>query len=239
VASHDLRSPLVNVDGFSRELQYSIKAIGGVLDENTSPPAALEQILRAELPDMEKSLDRIRNSTRQMDTLLKGLLKLSRSGRAALHIASLDMNELMRQVCASFAFHIQETDVELTVQELPTCLGDAVQLTQVFANLIDNAIKYRHPQRQCQVRIHGQVEGTRAVYRVEDNGIGIAENHQKNIFELFHRLNPAANEGEGLGLTIARQVLDRLDGEIKVESRPGVGSAFLVSLPHAPGRKDG
>jgi PAS domain S-box-containing protein len=239
VASHDLRSPLVNVDGFSRELEYDLKTISGAMEGNDGSPAALEQTLRAELPDMRKSLERIRNSARQMDALLKGLLKLSRSGRAALHIAPVDMNDLLRQVCASFAFRVQELGAELTVADLPPCLGDAMQITQVFANLVDNAIKYRDTQRQCQVSIAGQVEGNRAVYRVEDNGIGIAGNHQENIFELFHRLNPADTEGEGLGLTIARQVLGRLDGEIKVESQPGVGSSFIVSLPCISGRKNG
>lgn len=230
VASHDLRSPLVNVDGFSRELEYSLQDIGDLLARDQDP-AALQQALRAEFPDMKKSLARIRTSTRQMDGLLKGLLKLSRSGRATLQITSIDMNELIRQLSASFAFRLEEAGIALTVKDLPACRGDMIQVTQVFSNLLDNAIKYLDPNRPGKLTIHGKVDMNRAIYFVEDNGIGIAENHQENIFELFHRLNPRDSEGEGLGLTIARQVIGRLDGEIKVASKLGEGTVFTIILP--------
>ncbi len=236
VASHDLRSPLVNVDGFSRELEFSLAEIGGLL-EGGSDRAQLEKVLKAEFPDMTRSLERIRASTRQMDNLLKGLLKLSRSGRAALRIEPLDMNELLRQLAASFAFRIEKAGVALTVGELPPCRGDAVQVTQIFSNLIDNAIKYLDRGRPGRIGILGAAEGDRALYRVEDNGIGIAGNHCENIFELFHRLHPGETDGEGLGLTIARQILGRMEGEIAVESKPGQGSTFIVSLPGVKGKK--
>ena len=231
VASHDLRSPLVNVDGFSRELDYSLKDIGALLDEENVDHKMLERVLRAEFPDMQQSLERIRGSARQMDMLIKGLLKLSRSGRVTLQIETIDMNSLMQELAESFAYRIEETGMELMMGELPPCLGDAPHITQVFANLIDNAIKYRDKGRPGRINISGSVHKGWILYRVEDNGIGIADNHQTNIFELFHRLNPADEGGEGLGLTAVKQILGRLDGDITVESRPGVGSVFIVALP--------
>lgn len=230
VASHDLRSPLVNVDGFSRELEYSIKELTALLDGGEAKDG-LEQALRAEFPDMEKSIGRIRASTSQMDKLLKGLLKLSRQGRVALRIETLAMDDLLGKLASSFAFRIKEKSIELTVEKLPPCRGDAVQVTQVFSNLIDNAIKYRDKERRCVITVSGSAEGGRVRYRVEDNGIGIPENHREKIFELFHRFNPKETEGEGLGLTMVRQVLGRMDGEITVESKLGEGSVFIVSLP--------
>jgi signal transduction histidine kinase len=231
VASHDLRSPLVNVDGFSRELEYSLKDIGALLEKDDTDHAIIEQMLRAEFPDMLQSLERIRGSVRQMDVLIKGLLKLSRSGRTVLQIETIDMNGLLQELAGSFAYRIKEAGMELGIDALPSCLGDASQITQIFANLIDNAIKYRDKSRPGRIDITGTANKEWALYRVEDNGIGIAENHQANIFELFHQLNPGSEDGEGLGLTAVKQILGRLDGDIRVESQPGIGSVFIVTLP--------
>ena len=233
VASHDLRSPLVNVDGYGRELEFVVGEIIQILEFAEAPAAQLEALLRAQLPDVTGALRHIRNSTRQMDALLKGLLKLSRMGRAALSVGPLDMDALMARVVSTLQFQIRQAGADLRVGDLPPCRGDAVQVAQVFANLIGNALKFREPSRPCVVAVGGAAEPGRCVYWVEDNGIGIPPEHREKIFELFQRLDPAKTEGEGLGLTIVRQILGRLEGEIRVESTPGEGSRFLVSLPKA------
>ncbi|HOZ46731.1 MAG TPA: cache domain-containing protein [Candidatus Hydrogenedentes bacterium] len=231
VASHDLRSPLVNVDGYARELEYAVEEIKGLIEAGDGAPEKLEGVLRSALPDMTDALGHIRNSTRQMDALLRGLLKLSRSGRAALSIGPLDMNELVAQTISSLEFQIREAGAEIRLGPLPPCRGDTVQVTQVFTNLIGNALKYLVPERPGVIEITGAIERGRSTYFVKDNGVGIAPTHQEIIFELFHRLEPSKSEGEGLGLTIVRQILSRLDGEIRVESTPGEGSRFIVTLP--------
>jgi len=96
---------------------------------------------------------------------------------------------------------------------------------------VDNALKYLEPARSGQIRVSGRVEDGRTIYAVEDNGVGIAPEHQSRVFEIFHRLNPSVGDGEGLGLTIAQRILERQNGKIWVESKADNGSTFFVSLP--------
>jgi len=138
---------------------------------------------------------------------------------------------MLVEILAAMKFQLDEAKAEVSVEPLPTCFGDTVQTSQVFANLLDNALKYRSPQRPLRVTISATLRDGQAIYRVADNGIGIVPEHQSKVFEIFHRLNPETTSGEGLGLTIAQRVLERQKGRIWVESRPGEGSAFYVSLP--------
>ena len=114
---------------------------------------------------------------------------------------------------------------------MPECKGDRVQINQVFSNLVDNAIKYLEEKQPGSIKISGYKENGHSVYCVEDNGIGIAHKHQEKIFNMFHQLKPGRREGEGLGLTIALRIVDLHRGKIWVESKPGSGSRFFVSLP--------
>ncbi len=231
VTSHDLRSPLVNIDGYGKELEYAIDDIRRALDSDKTPTETLEALAPLLAHDIPDALRFIRTSTSKMDALLAGLLKLSRSGRVALTVDSLDMNELIAKVIEANEFQIKEAGTELEVAQLPPCKGDAVQVNQVFSNLLGNALQYLDPGRPGAIRISGRIEAGRSVYCVEDNGTGIAPAHLQNIFEIFHRLDSAKSKGEGLGLTIVQQVLGRLSGDIWVESEPGEGSRFYVALP--------
>jgi PAS domain S-box-containing protein len=232
VASHDLWSPLVNIKGFSGELDQACKAVRSLVRGATLPDDLKEQLETAVDEKIPRALDFIVASVTKMDMLLAGLLRLSRLGQAAIHPALLDMKAMLAGIAKSFEFQVREMGATLQIDDLPPCLGDATQVNQVFSNLLDNAIKYLDPARSGVIRIHGQQEKGWATYCVEDNGIGIAPDDQDRVFEVFHRLNPdGPTTGEGLGLTTVRRIVDRQEGQVRLESEPGKGSRFFVSLP--------
>jgi two-component system, chemotaxis family, sensor kinase Cph1 len=230
VASHDLRSPLVNIQGFSRELSFACDAIRARLAEPDSAAgeAEIERLLAQDIPE---AIDYILAGVKRIDALLAGFLRFSRLGRAAICLERLYMSALVEGLAQSMDFQIKTSGAKLEIQKLPDCLGDAIQINQVLSNLLDNAVKYLDPQRPGKITISGYIENGRSIYVIADNGIGIAPEHQRKVFEIFHRLEPSRGQGEGLGLTIAQRLLERQNGQIWVNSEPGKGSAFYVSLP--------
>lgn len=230
--SHDLRSPLVNVQGFSRQLNRACDTIRAATlaagEQGAVPVSVLRPPLDQAIP---QALRFINAGVTKMESLLAGLLRYSRLGRVALAIRPLNVNGLLTEIVAAMKFQLDEAGAEVHLDPLPVCLGDPVQTNQVFANLLDNALKYRDPARPLRIHVSGTIRDGQAVYAVADNGIGIAPEHQGKVFDIFHRLDPDSSPGEGLGLTIAQRVLERQKGKIWVEGRSGAGSTFYVSLP--------
>lgn len=233
VASHDLRSPLVNVQGFSKELKYAIQDLTSILNNEDISADGRESVATIFDSDIADALEFIEASVSKMDSLLVGLLHFSRLGRAALNFEELNMNDLLRDIKKEVEYRLAEAEADIEIGDLPHCIGDSVQVNQLFSNLVDNALKYRDPDRRPRIRVTGYSDSGQAVYCVEDNGIGIAPEHQARVFEIFQRLDPDVTSGEGLGLSIARRVVGRHRGSIWVESEPGVGSKFFIALPIA------
>lgn len=234
VASHDLRTPLVNIQGFSQELARACSTIREEIVRDDVPQQVRERILAVFDGEVDEALGFILGGAMRMDALLSGLLRLSRLGRAALDIRPLDMNALVAGVRDALGYQLDGLDARVSIAPLPSCLGDEVQIAQVFTNLIDNAMKYRELERPLEITIEGERHAERAIYRVRDNGVGIAPHYRHRVFEIFHRLDAARTSGEGLGLTIAQRIVARLDGSISILDTAGPGTTFRIELPGAP-----
>ncbi len=230
VTSHDLRTPLVNIEGYSKELEYSLKDLLSALKGEDVPPHVKETVAPIVEKDVPEAVKYINASISKMNSMLSGLLKLSRMGQVVLKIQQIDMNKLMSDILCVVEYQIKNMGVTLDVTDLPPCRGDESQINQVFSNLISNALKFLDPGRPGVIRISGRRENGQSVYCVKDNGIGIAPEYREKIFEMFHRLDTTV-DGEGLGLIIARNIVERHHGKIWVESEPGRGCEFYVSIP--------
>ena len=233
VSSHDLRGPLININGFSGSLADNCSKLQKLIsNENISEENKKEisELLEDTIPE---DLLFITEGTKKMKTLIDGLLQVSRVGTVEVKMEILDMNQIIENIIANVSYRAKEIGASVTFQnDLPTCYGDSSQVNQLFSNLMDNAIKYLDPNRKGEIHISARSENGQSVYCVKDNGVGVHKDHQKRIFEVYHRLDPNDNAGgEGLGLTIIKRILDRHNGMISLESSPGKGSEFFVALP--------
>jgi PAS domain S-box-containing protein len=235
VTSHDLRTPMLNIQGFAMRLEESCRELDRLTAAAALPPAERQTLQTLVTDRMPGAVNYVLASIEKMDRLIEALLRLSRLGRAELQAGRIDVDALVTGILDTVAFRLQETGADVEVRPLPACHGDTGQIGQLFSNLIDNAIKYRDPQRPLRITLEGRVEDGFVVYRVADNGLGIAPEHREKIWQVFFRVNPRGSvAGDGIGLNLVRRIAERHGGEVAVESTPGLGSCFQVRLPVAP-----
>jgi len=228
VTSHDLRSPLVNIQGFTKELVESCRTIKDTIDKETLLSVIKQKVISIYKEDIDESLKYIELSVRKMDALLNGLLKLSRMGRIVVNIKTIDMNALLKDIVNSFEFLIAKKNIEVHIETLNRCKADEVLINQVFSNLIDNAIKYCDKEKGY-IKISSTPNNDKIIYCIEDNGPGIPEKYHQKIFEIFQRLNSSVT-GEGLGLSIVNKIIEKHNGKIWLESEIKKGTKFFIEL---------
>ena len=233
VVSHDLRSPLVNIMGFASELDVWRKQVFvriGILRAQipNEPNSEGDEMMRR---DVEEALAFIKSSVAKMDRLIAALLKLSREGQRQFQPQFVDMSQLLRSALEALAYQAQAVNAKISIRDLPPINSDRLALEQVFSNLLDNAVKYlRAGVPGCIEVLASEADGT-IIYEVHDNGRGIDAKDRERIFDLFRRSGAQDRPGDGIGLAHARTLVRRLGGSIVVESEPGAGTVFKVTLP--------
>jgi len=221
IASHDLREPLRGV---------------------ANNACFLKEDCAAELsPAAMKRLDRMTYLCQRMDRLVDDLLYFSRLGRQELAVQTTDLNEVIVDIATTMEAALQERDAAIVVpRPLPTIRCDRPRITEMFRNLITNAIKYNDSEVK-RVEIGwserpGAGGAAERVFHVRDNGIGIAEEFHREVFRIFKRLNPEDDrvKGTGVGLTFVEKIVERHNGSIWIESAAGAGTTFHFTLNTSP-----
>ena len=234
IVSHDLRSPLVNVMGFTAELEATHARLSTFLAgvEAKHPELLSDEAKLAVDEDLPEAIEFIRSSSERMDRLINAILDLSRQGRRVLQPEPLAMGEVLQDVAGSLATLAENRGAEIVVETpLPEIVHDRIAIEQIFTNLMENALKYLRPGIPGRVQVRGRIEDGNALFEVEDNGRGIRESDFQRIFDLFRRSGLQDQPGEGIGLANVRALAYRLGGTVKVSSRYGEGSVFSVTLP--------
>jgi signal transduction histidine kinase len=233
IVSHDLRAPLVNIMGFTTELEAAAKTVGRYVDRQIKTDGAdvPVEVVEAIGEDVPEAFEFIKTSTSKMDRLISAILRLSREGRRVLAPENLTMRDVLENIAGTLKHRTDASDAQIVVQPLPNLVADRLAIEQIFGNLLDNAIKYLSPERPGVVTVRGTAKGALAVYEIEDNGRGIADADLERVFELFRRAGAQNTQGEGIGLAYVRQLVYRLGGTIELKSTLGQGTIFTLSLP--------
>ena len=234
IVSHDLRSPLVNVMGFTSEMEAAAKALAALLEraEAEAPQIVTAEAQAAVRVDLPESIGFIRTSTQKMDRLINAILQLSRQGRRVLTPEAVDMVRVVQGVADNVRHRSSELGATIEIaRDLPGVVSDRLALEQIFSNLVENALKYLRPGRPGHIVVRGGRQGARVVYEVADNGRGVDPRDHDRIFDLFRRAGVQDQAGEGIGLAHVRALAYRLGGTVTCESALDHGATFRVSLP--------
>ena len=211
IVSHDLREPLRAITGFMELLQKKYK---DKLDDKAN-----------------EYIEFATSGGKTMSNMLTGLLEYSRVQTERLKFSEVDINDILKDSINNLTLKINETSTKITYDKLPKVHGLGPQLTQLFQNLIQNAIKFKSEQNP-KIHIGAERDERGWLFFVRDNGIGIDPKYYKNIFTIFHRVKSERNyEGSGVGLAVCKRIVERHKGQIWVESELGKGSTFYFTIP--------
>ncbi len=234
ITSHDMRSPLVNLKGFSHELTLAVSDVNDLLapQRDKIGPATwgkLDTILKHDIPE---ALGFIGNAVDRMDTLTTAILDLSRIGKYVYHDEWVNMREIFDKCLGAQSYEISGKQVEVTVGPLPDIVADRMALEQIVSNLLDNAVKYLRPGEPGRIEVACQETGRDHIVSIRDNGRGIAPEDSDRVFNIFRRArNTGDVRGLGIGMAFVKASLRKMGGAIWFESTLGEGTTFYVSLP--------
>lgn len=237
-AAHDLRQPLVNIKGFTHELDRSLQDIRAILRRNAEclPENDRNRIDAVFEDDIQAATGFVGSSVERMASLIDALLKLSQVGSRILRPEPFSMESLVRSSIRSLGREIEEKNITVIVGDLPDVTADRMAFEQIMGNLLDNAVKYLADARPGRIEISGERTKTGVIYRVRDNGRGIAVDDIPKVFDVFRRVGTQKVPGIGVGLAFVRTLVRMHGGRIWCESYVGTGStfSFLIPLGHHP-----
>lgn len=209
--SHDLRAPLRSISSYSQIL--------------------LRDHLASLAPEAQDCLQRVSAASRRMGNLIDDLLQFSRLGRHTLGRETIPMTRLALEVIDATSVTPIDRQIEFECSDLPSCVGDATLLRQVFVNLIENAVKYTRRRPIARIQVGAQVVDDETIYFVRDNGVGFDMRYADKLFGVFQRLHASREyEGTGVGLAIVQRIVHRHGGRVWAEATVDRGATFYFTI---------
>ncbi len=232
IVSHDLRAPLINLKGFAAELRYALNDLeDGSRDVLPLVNQAKRETMLLALQDsIPEALQYIESSVDHMNSFTGAILQLSRLGRRQLELVVVDVRSVVEKTLETLAFQINDRKVQVKLGSLPTVIADLVSMEQIICNILTNAVTYLLPGRPGQIEISGESRVDETIFRVRDNGRGIAQEDMDNVFAPFRRAGKQDVPGEGMGLAYVQTLVRRHGGRIWCESELGVGTTFTFTI---------
>ncbi|UDF03201.1 ATP-binding protein [Asticcacaulis sp. AND118] len=241
ITSHDLRAPLVNLKGFSKELEISMKDVAGAIQpyEAKFKPEHRKVLDLALKEDVPEALGFISKGVERMDSLTRAILDLSRIGKRVYTLEKVDAQAVFDKCVGALGYDITQKGIDIRCDPLPEVYTDPVALEQIFGNLLDNAVKYLRAGVSGRIEMSVRQTLHDYIFTLSDNGRGIADIDKPKVFEIFRRArNTTEVGGLGLGMAYVKATLRRLSGEIWFESKLDEGTRFHVRLPRRPNSRD-
>ena len=212
ITSHDLKEPLRMIGSYSQIIQ---QRYAHLMDDESKPFFGF-----------------INDGATRMNSLLDALLQYATIGKIDLELEPVNVSDIIRISVSNLKLKIEETHTRISYGEMPTVRAISSFLVQLFQNLIGNAIKFKHPNTHPIININAVEKENEWLLTVQDNGIGIADEHKERIFVIFQRLHHRNKyEGTGIGLSICHKIVNQLGGKIWIESVPDQGSTFYFTIP--------
>ena len=178
-------------------------------------------------------LEKALQTTDLMEQKTTDILKYAYMGRERNELERIDLNQIASEVIADLSGIIQSSDAHITIGELPTIVANGYYMRLLFQNLLSNALKFQPEGQKPEIEIKAQSDVYETVIDITDNGIGVDEKYQDQIFKLFGRLHTQKDfPGTGLGLAISAKIVSYMNGEISIQSKVGKGTTFSITLPH-------
>ena len=225
IVAHDLRAPIVNFEGFLEDMKDNLDTLTLAVMDETNP-----KVMDLLTDDIPMSFGFMLVSLQKMKMLTNGILELSRVGRRNLSIEVVNSENIVRSAISSLHHTIEEHAIDVTVETLPIVHADAVALSQIFSNFVDNAIKYRHPHRQAKIHIYSELKPDENIFHIKDNGTGIAKHNYDKVFQPFRRL-VSDGVGDGMGLSYIQTLIRLHGGRVWFSSEENIGTTFSFSIP--------
>lgn len=211
--SHDLRAPLRAISG---RLNYLIEDYGG----------------KQFNADAQNDVRTVIKAAKDMDELIESLLDFSKSGKKELSVAKLHMKKIVEEICRSLQEQEKEREITFEINEIPDAEGDEILIKQVWANLLNNAVKYTAQKQRAEIKIGAETDTKGINYFVKDNGAGFDMKYYSKMFGIFQRLHTSSEfNGNGIGLALVQRILQRHGGAIWAKGKTGEGAEFSFSLP--------